>query len=197
MADQLPKEERKVVLEFTVRLLMDTLDDLLGEHGRVSIFNYAGLSALNRNPPRYSFTAAYTLKDQLAMYRGVIEIVGLCGAKSLLRRVGIGNIKNAVKMGVFDHLTGLPEARRHEEALKVFAVSVGMGRLDYGTDKIVFSFPTCRVCNDVRDTKPFCTIFEGAIAEITRWATPRKFLIEETRCRAMGDETCEFELRQA
>lgn len=190
------EEEKKVVTAITVRILMDTLDSLIGDKGRVAIFNYSGFNVLNENPPDYTIDMLYTLKEQLAIYKAIIEIVGLSGSKSLLRHVGIANIKKAVEIGFLDSIKDLEEDERHKESLKLFSYTVGMGKLDYSKDEIIFSIPTCKICEGVSDTKPFCTIFDGALSELTKWATTKEYEIKEVKCRAMGDDICEFNLNR-
>ena len=45
---------------------------------------------------------------------------------------------------------------------------------------------------DITDNEPICYVTRGIIREALYWATGYEHDIEETSCRAMGDETCEF-----
>jgi predicted hydrocarbon binding protein len=44
------------------------------------------------------------------------------------------------------------------------------------------------------DPHPICFITQGLIRESLFWATGRQFDVEETSCKAMGKDTCEFKV---
>ncbi len=45
-----------------------------------------------------------------------------------------------------------------------------------------------------RDSHPICFVTRGLIRESLFWATRQGFDVEETSCRAMGKDTCEFRI---
>lgn len=45
-----------------------------------------------------------------------------------------------------------------------------------------------------RDAHPICFITQGLIRESLFWATGRQFDVEETSCKATGQNTCEFKI---
>ena len=45
-----------------------------------------------------------------------------------------------------------------------------------------------------RASRPICFVTQGLIQESLRWATKQGFDVEETSCKAMGKETCEFRI---
>jgi predicted hydrocarbon binding protein len=45
-----------------------------------------------------------------------------------------------------------------------------------------------------RDSHPICYVTQGLIRESLFWATGQGFEVEETACKAMGNDTCEFRI---
>jgi predicted hydrocarbon binding protein len=41
---------------------------------------------------------------------------------------------------------------------------------------------------------PICFVTQGLIRESLFWATGQRYDVEETSCRAMGDNACEFKI---
>jgi predicted hydrocarbon binding protein len=48
-----------------------------------------------------------------------------------------------------------------------------------------------------RNTRPICFVTQGLIRESLSWATKQQFDVEETSCKAMGKDTCEFRITAA
>jgi bacteriochlorophyll 4-vinyl reductase len=45
-----------------------------------------------------------------------------------------------------------------------------------------------------RDSHPICYVTQGLIRESLLWATGQRFDVEETSCKAMGADTCQFKI---
>lgn len=50
---------------------------------------------------------------------------------------------------------------------------------------------------DQRESRPICFVTQGLIRESLLWATKQGFDVEETSCKAMGKDTCEFRITAA
>ncbi len=47
---------------------------------------------------------------------------------------------------------------------------------------------------DITEDRPVCFVTQGLIREALYWATGYEYDIEETSCRALGEEACEFKI---
>jgi predicted hydrocarbon binding protein len=47
---------------------------------------------------------------------------------------------------------------------------------------------------DQSEAHPICYVTLGMVQACLRWATGMEYDIEETSCRAVGEETCEFRI---
>jgi predicted hydrocarbon binding protein len=45
-----------------------------------------------------------------------------------------------------------------------------------------------------QDAQPICYVTQGLIRQSLRWATGRDFDVEETSCKAMGQDACQFKI---
>ena len=55
----------------------------------------------------------------------------------------------------------------------------------------------CLMCAGVTSRKPYCSHYAGSLQFITDWAYGKgAYLVRETKCMAMGDDTCLFEIEE-
>lgn len=61
--------------------------------------------------------------------------------------------------------------------------------------RFIFNDYTCPYCEGQRSEKdPICEFSEGLFREAIFWATGEEYTIEETHCRARGDESCRYSI---
>ena len=61
--------------------------------------------------------------------------------------------------------------------------------------EFLFSIHECPYCVERTSNSPICYMFGGLLSEFVLWVTDEKnTTIEERKCKAMGDPTCEFSI---
>jgi len=92
----------------------------------------------------------------------------------------------------------LPRANRRKSILELLARLIGTqsGDITIHTldlDLLLVDHVSPATLNQ-RDSHPICFVTRGLIRESLFWATRQGFDVEETSCRAMGKDTCEFRI---
>jgi predicted hydrocarbon binding protein len=192
----MPQEE-KTVTNLSIRAVFDSLGEIMGENARNIVFRGSGFPGLIESPPEYNWNKEFTSRQQLNIYREIVNLVGAVGAQGILRQIGRKNADILVKFGVFDHIKDLPAEEKFRKALELLSLGIGRGRL--ATDSkgnTAFDVFNCTVCEGERSTKPYCSNYSGAIGFFADWSFGKgKYVIIETKCKAQGDDICFFELR--
>jgi predicted hydrocarbon binding protein len=189
----------KTVTNLAIRSVYDSLAEIMGEKARNIIFRAAGFSRLIGAPPEYTWDKEFTSREQLSIYQEIVRLVGPVGSQGILRQVGYKNAELlVVRFGVFDHLKDLPPEEKYEKSLELLSLGIGRGKVakdDQG--KTVFDVFNCTVCEGETSRRPYCSNYSGAISFYAGWSFgKRRFVVIETKCKAMGDDTCFFELKE-
>jgi len=185
----------KTVSNVAIRVALDGTEEILGANGLKSLLNYAGLSALYENKPDYSLEKNYTEKEYSALTSSYYKVLGTSGAKALFRLVGKELGKRSIEVGVFNHLVDLPADERFFKMMEIFAMAAGKGSVFREGDVVVYDNPPCTACRDIEDTTPVCTALNGTFDEYAAWAGFVAEKTVETRCKAMGDDSCRWEIK--
>jgi len=124
--------------------------------------------------------------------RGVLLRVGNRLWRHLLEDAALGGKAQAAL------IRGLPLAMRRKPALDLLARflssypgDVTIHMLDLELLLVDHTSPTVQ---SYVDTSPICFITRGLIREALYWATGEEHDVEETSCRAMGANACEFKI---
>jgi predicted hydrocarbon binding protein len=126
------------------------------------------------------------------------------GARGSLLRIG-QNLWGPVlhEQGILDRVLAagmkfLPTGSRHQPALDLLAKimrggegSVSVHKLDLNLLFVDSSSPTTV---DLNELQPVCFVTLGLIRGVLYWATGVNYDVEETSCRAMGNDACEFKI---
>lgn len=88
--------------------------------------------------------------------------------------------------------------RRRKSTLELLARMVGTepgGIAVHTLDlDLIFVDHASPAADGQRASRPICFVTQGLIQESLRWATKQGFDVEETSCKAMGKEACEFRI---
>jgi predicted hydrocarbon binding protein len=187
----------KTVSNVVIRASLDGTEKILGANGLKSLLNYAGLSYLLKNKPDYSLEKSYTKQELSALTSSYYQVLGTSGAKALFRLIGkeLGN--RTIEVGVFNHLTDFPPDEKFFKMMELYAMATGKGRLYREGDVVIYDNPPCTACDGLEDTTPVCTALNGMFDEFAAWAGFAAEKTVETRCKAMGDDSCRWETAPA
>jgi predicted hydrocarbon binding protein len=88
--------------------------------------------------------------------------------------------------------------RRRKSTLELLARMIGTGAGDITVHTLdldlLFVDYASPAAVDQLASRPICYVTQGLIQESLRWATKQGFDVEETSCKAMGKEACEFRI---
>lgn len=186
-------------------IMLDALEDILGENGVKTILNLAHLPELIDNPPPNNLKKDFDFADVSAINQALEEIYGPRGGRGLALRAGRATFSDSLKN--FGALAGAGDL-----AFKVLPLNTklrigipSMARIftqvsdQHSTskefaDKFVYTIHRCPVCWGRHDLdKPVCFIAVGLLQAGLIWLSGGKeFRVNESKCVALGDEVCEF-----
>ena len=186
-------------------IMLEALEDVLGENGLKAVFNLAHLPNLIDNLPPDNLEKAFDFADVSAINQTLEEIYGPRGGRGLALRAGRATFADSLKN--FGALAGAGDL-----AFKILPLNIkmrigvpSMARIftqvsdQHSTskefnDKYVYTIHRCPVCWDRHDLdKPVCFLAVGLLQEGLRWLSGGKeFRVNESKCVSMGDEVCEF-----
>lgn len=186
--------EEKTVSNIVIRVLMDGTEEILGLNGMKALLNYAGLSYLIQNRPDYSFEKNYREDEFNAISSSFYNILGTSGAKAMFRLIGQGLGRGAINAGIYESFKELPGEEILFKMIEIYVMASGKGELSRDGDIFIYDNPRCSACKGVKDNTPVCTVLNGMFGEYLKWAGVEGMKVVETKCKAMGDDTCRWEI---
>ena len=184
----------KTVSNMVIRVLLDSTEDVMGENGLKALLNYAKMPHLFENKPEHTLDKNYTDEEYGALTSSWYKVLGNSGAKALFRMIGKSSGKRAIQSGIFDSFRDLPDEEKLFKMIEFFAMATGRGAALKEGDVVIYDNPQCTACINIEDEKPVCTGLNGAFGEFIDWAGIKGKTVIETKCKAMGDETCRYEI---
>jgi hypothetical protein len=186
-------------------IILDALEDIMGENGLKAILNLAHLTHLIDNFPPNNLNKEFDFSDVSAINQALEEMYGPRGGRGLALRAGRVTFADSLKN--FGALAGagdlafklLPLHMKMRIGLPAMAriftqVSDQHTTVKEQNDVFVYTIHRCPVCWGRHDLdKPVCFIAIGLLQEGLKWLSGGKeFRVNESNCVAMGDEVCEF-----
>ena len=184
----------KTVSDAVIRVLLDATEDVLGKNGLKALLNYGGMIHLFENKPDFTMEKNYTDEDFTALSANYYKILGTSRAKAVFRMVGMSTVKQVLGTGLMDSVKEFQGKERFFKALELYVLASGRGKVFMDGDTIVYDNPQCTACRNQKAESPFCTIYNGMIDAYIKWAEVSGVQAVETKCMAMGDDTCRFEV---
>jgi predicted hydrocarbon binding protein len=184
----------KTVAAGTVRILLDAAEQVLGANGVNSLLNFAMMPSLIENRPGYGFEKEFTDLEYSRIVVSFYELLGVQGAKAIFRLIGKAIAKRIRDLGVLESFKDLPQKERLFKAVEIYALTSGRGRVFIEGNTIVFDNPACTLCFNLKNHKPICTVLNGFIDDLAIWAGYTGLRSVETRCKALGHESCRYEI---
>lgn len=92
----------------------------------------------------------------------------------------------------------LPLSTRRKSTLELLGKFIGTGSGDISVHTqdldLLFADHTSPNADGQSAAAPICFVTQGLIRESLYWATGQTFDVEETSCKAMGEDACEFSI---
>ena len=184
----------KTVASGTVRVLMDASEEIIGTNGLKALLNYAMMSFLIENRPAPGFEKTFTDMEYSRIIVSFYELLGVPGAKAIFRIIGKEIAKQAIGLGLFDSFKDLAPKERLFKGIELYTLASGRGKALIEGDAVVYDNDACTTCYNLKSDVPICTILNGFLDSMAEWAGLEKARTVETTCKAMGGETCRYEV---
>ena len=193
-----------------MRVLLETIQNVVGANGLKSILNYAHLKKYIDSFPPENHELDIPIEDFHNVMVALVRLFGHKGASSLKIKVGRNilllarkkrpKIAGAIRLAI----RFLPETQRMKVALKGFIKEIEK-RLPLPSKKPYLKLQeekeyfliTDKVYSESKGVKsktPNCFIFVGMLLQLMELVTGHQHEVEEIRCKAMGDEVDVFKI---
>ena len=176
----------------------------LGQENLSTVLEKAGLPVDWSDPAHWGKLTGITAAEAYAGLQKAMRTYYGRGARGILMRVGSNlwpvlladaplPLKAQSKM-----LRGLPVTARRKSALELLAKLMGEQRGDVtlhtlGLDLLLVDHASPGTL-DQNESECICYVTMGLLRECLFWATEQEHDIEETSCRANGEDACEFKI---
>ena len=197
----------------TMRLWLETLENVIGSNGLKSILNYGHIQHYIDALPPDNDDLDVPLEDLHSLYVSLLEVFGHRGARSLQLRIG----REFIRVGVTKRPTIakalklstrlLPEQKRMKLALEKFAEEYDKRQPSplYSPRMEVKEEEDCFLLidkdnfesNGVTSDQPMCATCVGRLQYLIEWITGHPHNVEEIQCRSMGDPVDVFKVSKA
>jgi predicted hydrocarbon binding protein len=194
-------KERKID-NFTMRIYLETIENIVGSNGLKSILNYAHLKKYIDSFPPDNDDIVIPREDLHSLYGSLLDLFGNTGARSLQFQVGHNVFRTGVEKrpGIVKalKLTArlLPETKRMRLALEKFVegfeerfsqVETRTLELEETNDYFLIVDTDCYMSEGITSKTPVCGVYVGMVRALIEWITGHEHAVEEIKCRAMGD----------
>ncbi len=189
---------------FSMRIYLETIENIVGPHGLKSVLNYAHLEKYIDNFPPSNSCVEIPLEDIQSLCLSLLEMFGQKGVRSLQLRVGrqlaqrsLSNrplVRKAAQLlsrVVPEHkkmrycLTRLIEEVKKRYPLPV-DTSLPRLELHEEEDCFIIIYRDNWESEDVISQSPVCNVAVGTIEALMEWITGHIHEVQESECRAMG-----------
>ncbi|HBG75323.1 MAG: 4-vinyl reductase [Chloroflexi bacterium GWB2_49_20] len=207
--EQIPKSGFYYANRFALTSL-EAYEGVMGKNGFNAILNLAGLSHLIENYPQDNLEREFDFADFTAIHIALEELYGLRGGRGLALHAGRKTFNDLLKnfgalAGVGDMaFTVLPLQTKLRiglpSAAKIFSqVTDQYSTVTETDDEFLWTIHRCPICWSRKDSdKPICYISIGILQAMLTWISGGlEFRVNESKCKAMGEEVCEFIIQKA
>lgn len=187
-------------------IALKALEDVMGKNGVNAILNLANLQHLIDNYPPPNLSREFDFSYFSAIWGALEEMYGPRGGRGLALRAGRATFAEGLRN--FGALAGAGDL-----AFKVLPLQIklkiglpAMARIFTQTsdqhstveekeDHFIYTIHKCPVCYGRHIDKPGCHIATGLLQEGLKWVSGGyDFRVVETKCIAVNDDVCEFEI---
>jgi predicted hydrocarbon binding protein len=190
------------------RSILTSAEDILGENGVKALLNLSGLQEYIGNYPPDNIRKAFPFEHVAMLQQGLYDMYGSRGARVFATRGGEKTFQHSLSK--YDRVQKAAQAAmsvgsaevRHRIGLQFFskffnAVSDQYVRIEEDDANWFWIIETCPMCWERKAEEPVCHLGIGVLKAASHWATGgKRFRIAETKCIAMGDDTCVYTIEK-
>lgn len=194
----------------TMRVLLETVDSIIGENGLNSVLNYSNMQSYIGNFPPLDDGLDVPIEDFHRIRKGLRDVFGDKGSRVLLRNTGAELIRayleklSVLVKGVKLAIALLPDEKKIKYTVEVWAdLTVKKVKTPMGKER----FQVKEECGSVylldRDNlmaekmegeNSDCYFYIGILQYLSEWSTGKKYDIVQTRSKARGEEFDEYRI---
>lgn len=188
-----------------LRVLLDAIEEIMGENGTKAVLNAGGLSNYIDNYPPKSLEMEAKFSEYGALQQAVEEFYGPRGARAMLLKIGRATFQFGLKdqpaiMGLAGiALKAIPEKNRMKLILERMA-KAATDRINQPShiveedDAFYYVQDECPCRWRPEHDKPCCYVSVGALMEAMAWTTGKVFKVEEVACISNGASNCVYRI---
>ncbi|MDX1435927.1 MAG: 4-vinyl reductase [Anaerolineales bacterium] len=190
-------------------ITIDALEEVMGKNGLNAILNLAHLPHMIENRPPGNLAREFDFAEFSSINLALEDMYGPRGGRGLALRAGRATFAEGLRnfgalAGVGDlafKVLPLPVKLRIgiPSMAKVFSqISDQYTTVEEQDDVYVYTIHRCPCCwGRSGSDKPVCYIATGLLQEGLKWVSGgSEFKVNESKCIAMGDESCEFIIKK-
>ncbi|MCB0208194.1 MAG: 4-vinyl reductase [Anaerolineae bacterium] len=197
--------EERPMPNAALRVLLEAIEDVMGENGTKAVLNAGGLGKYIDNYPAKNLDMDATFSQYGAAQQAVEDFYGPRGARAMLLRIG----RATFQFGLRDQpailglagiaLKALPEKTRMKLILERMA-KAAVDRVNQPTivrdeeDAYYFIVEECPCKWRPDHDKPCCYVTVGVLMEAMAWITGHMYKVEEVACIANGAASCVYRI---
>lgn len=197
--------EERPMPNAALRVLLEAIEDVMGENGTKAVLNAGGLGKYIDNYPPKNLDMEATFAQYGAAQQAVEDFYGPRGARAMLLRIG----RATFQFGLRDQpailglagiaLKALPEKTRMKLILERMA-KAAVDRVNQPTivmeenDAYYFIVEQCPCKWRPEHDKPCCYVTVGVLMESMAWITGKMYKVEEVACIANGAASCVYRI---
>ena len=203
-------EEKMKVDNISMRVLLETVTNIIGVNGLNSVLNYAKLQSYINNFPPLDDKLEVPLEDFHKIRKSIRDVFGEKGSRVLLRNTGIELMKiylervSTLGKLVKTAITLMPEEKKIKYTVQAWTdqvtqkVKTPMGKSRYEVkeeDGNIFLIDRDNLMineNSGDNSDGYFVI--GILQYLTEWSTGKKYDIVQTKSKAKGDEVDEYKI---
>lgn len=187
------------------RMFLQGAEGLIGKEALADLLRNWELEGYIDNYPPANFDRAIDFADIATLSAGLDELGASKGDPSLNLRLGKATFKGGLRAfggmastGVVSMGFQTVSANSRVKMGLLLMAAVFSTFTDQQTevkdhsDHFDYMVKRCPLCQGRHADHPICSAAIGLLQEGLQWAADREFRVEETTCRAKGDEACTF-----
>jgi len=186
-----------------MHFILIRLEDIVGKNGTDTVLKYAGLDRFIGNYPPCDFNMVESMDNLFAIENALMEIYGENGYLALLRGVGTQTFFAMIKElpWFFEVEDGAMEGLSPEDQFRLmyktyvdkWTKTIGTtATVEFLDDRIIDTAPECTNCRGLKATKPICVHIPDFYRGMAQYLNVKNMHIEEVKCKAIGDDVCQF-----
>ena len=213
--EQLDAARNRPVPETYMRWTLAAIEEVIGTASLESILSKTNLERLidNYPPANPTLSSNLTVGDHANICSEVVRTYGYVGKQEVIRIGRLGAKPALETQGKFFNFAARKAAKLLPSSMQIKTVLESMqsdvkklyAGSGYSSDitienrgnKWAYIDESCACCAGKVSNDYICWIWNGTLEESLHWLTDKEFKVEQVECRAMGDETCTWEIDKA